>query len=374
MSRPISSTRYSCGTFRESSCAGQREPSAVSSETPSQSTGTGSSSSTTSSRTYGEGLATTAAPRGVAARAGSSASAARSRPSCSASAKRTRTCADTASAEHPQIESCAEFSITRRHASARNSSGHSPPCSAASGSAYRSSHRSARAAAALMSIRADVTFIRTLARAPDRISPVQVVGGGRAVRQRRAERRELDPDAVVLRVRALDDVDELRERLLVIGAVHREHRVVAEERPHRLDQRVDGAAEVVGRQQEVRGVAVAGREVLRANRRAVDSAPLEHVSFDRGGDTAPDDGVVEPVRAQDLRHLRDVPEHVGQVADAHLAAELARALEPDARGSARSSRPETRNSSISTCHGPIASRPSSTSARSRCSFSGLISR
>ena len=153
-------------------------------------------------------------------------------------------------------------------------------------------------------------------------------GRRRAVAQRGAERRELDPHAVVLRVRALDHVDELRERRLVVGAVHREHRVVAEERPHRLDQRVDRVAELVRRDQEVGGVAVAGRKVLGAHRRAVDAAPLEHVIPHRGRDSAPHDGVVEPVRAQDLRHLGDVPEHVRQIADAHLAAELARPHEP----------------------------------------------
>ena len=41
----------------------------------------------------------------------------------------------------------------------------------------------------------------------------------------------------------------------------------------------------------------------------------------------PDDGVVEPERAQDLRHLRDVAEHVGQIADAHRSAELVCARE-----------------------------------------------
>ena len=152
-------------------------------------------------------------------------------------------------------------------------------------------------------------------------------GGSGAVAERSAERRELDPHVIVLRVRALDHVDELRERRLVVRAVHREHRVVAEERTHRLDQLVDGVTELVGRDQEVRGVAVAGRKVLGAHRRAVDAAPLEHVVFHRGRDSAPHDGVVEPVRAQDLRHLGDVPEHVRQVADAHLAAELARTRE-----------------------------------------------
>ena len=39
--------------------------------------------------------------------------------------------------------------------------------------------------------------------------------------------------------------------------------------------------------------------------------------------------MVEPGEAQDLRHLRHVPEHVGEVADAHRAAELRRALDAE---------------------------------------------
>ena len=40
------------------------------------------------------------------------------------------------------------------------------------------------------------------------------------------------------------------------------------------------------------------------------------------GHAAPDDGPVDPGAAQHLRHLRDVAEHVGQVADPHRATEL----------------------------------------------------
>ena len=224
-----------------------------------------------------------------------------------------------------------------------------------------------------MSIRADVTFIRTFARAPERISPVHVVAGAEPSRSAAPSVVSSIRTWSSLRVCALDHVDELRERRLVVGAVHREHRVVAEEGPHRLDQRIDRVAELVRRDQRVRGVAVAGRKVLGTHRRAVGAAPLEHVVIDRGRDAAPHDGVVEPVRAQDLRHLGDVPEHVRQVADAHLAAELARAGEPLLEVP-----PDRLAGDEELVHQhlprPIASRPASTSVRNRCSFSGRISR
>ena len=45
---------------------------------------------------------------------------------------------------------------------------------------------------------------------------------------------------------------------------------------------------------------------------------------DRPRDAAPDDGRVDTRLSEDLRHLRDVAEHVRQVADRHRAAELGR--------------------------------------------------
>jgi hypothetical protein len=39
--------------------------------------------------------------------------------------------------------------------------------------------------------------------------------------------------------------------------------------------------------------------------------------------------VLEAGEAEDLRHLRDVPEHVGQIADLHRAAELGRAAQAE---------------------------------------------
>jgi len=46
------------------------------------------------------------------------------------------------------------------------------------------------------------------------------------------------------------------------------------------------------------------------------------VEVDGCGNAPPDDSGLDPGRAQDLRHLRDVAEHVRQIADRHRAPEL----------------------------------------------------
>ena len=62
-----------------------------------------------------------------------------------------------------------------------------------------------------------------------------------------------------------DDLDELGERLLVVGAVHRQHRVVAEPRPRPLDEAVGRRVEAVGDGEQVGRVAIATRQILRAH-------------------------------------------------------------------------------------------------------------
>jgi len=59
--------------------------------------------------------------------------------------------------------------------------------------------------------------------------------------------------------------NELRQRFLVVGPVHREDRVALEERLHRLAQRLDRFWQPAGHGEQVRGVAVALGEVLRAH-------------------------------------------------------------------------------------------------------------
>ena len=91
-----------------------------------------------------------------------------------ASAYRTSTASTTSSAEQAQIESWAALRTTSVHASRSSAAGQRSESTkrADSGSAVRSSARSARAAACFTSTRLDVTPISRLARAPERSSPV----------------------------------------------------------------------------------------------------------------------------------------------------------------------------------------------------------
>ncbi len=82
-----------------------------------------------------------------------------------------------------------------------------------------------------------------------------------------------------------------------------------------VGQRLGGAAEQVG------GVAVPAGQVLGADGAAVRAGPREGGAVDAGGHAAPEAGVLEPGQPEDLRHLGAVAELVGQVADAHRAAE-----------------------------------------------------
>ena len=68
-------------------------------------------------------------------------------------------------------------------------------------------------------------------------------------------------------------------------------------------------------------VAVALGQVLGPHRGAVGSGPPEAAAVDGRGDAPPHDGVLEPELAQELGHLGDVAEHVGEVADVHGAPE-----------------------------------------------------
>ena len=79
--------------------------------------------------------------------------------------------------------------------------------------------------------------------------------------------------------------------------------------------------------EEMRCVAIAGRQVLGDNRRAIQSLPDEPVEADRGRNATPDDRGLDPGGAQDLRHLRNVSEHVRQIADAHRTTEVLGALQ-----------------------------------------------
>jgi hypothetical protein len=142
---------------------------------------------------------------------------------------------------------------------------------------------------------------------PAAVSAREVVG----------ERRQLDRGADLL-----DEVGELRQRLHVVGPIHRKHRVVPEELAERLVYGAEPVSESAGDVEQRRPVSVAVRKVLGAHRRAVRRLPFESVRVDRGGHPAPDHRLVDPGQPEDLGHLRDVAEHVRQVADPHRAAEL----------------------------------------------------
>ena len=118
---------------------------------------------------------------------------------------------------------------------------------------------------------------------------------------------------------------QLRDGRGVIGAVHGEHGVVAEPGPRPVHEARRRRLELIRNGEHARRIAVAGRQVLGAHPGAVGALPAERVAVDRGRHAAPYDGVGEAGPAQDLWHLRDVAEHVGEVADVHRLTEVVRA-------------------------------------------------
>ena len=139
------------------------------------------------------------------------------------------------------------------------------------------------------------------------------------------QRRQLDLD---LLAGCLDEVGQAGIRLRVVVPVHREQRVVAVERPQRLLQGDDLVHQPLRVGEQMPGVPVPPRQVLGANNGPVGRLPRERVAVDRRRDAAPHHGLFDACQPQDLRHLRDVAEHVRQVADPHRAAELVSASEP----------------------------------------------
>ncbi len=108
----------------------------------------------------------------------------------------------------------------------------------------------------------------------------------------------------------------------VVGAVHHQQRVPGpEEGPELLQVRVQAAYQGLGVLGERGPVAVAGHQVLGPHRRTVRCLPAEGRPVDGGGHPPPHHGLVESGLGQDLGHLGDVAEHVGQVADPGHAAE-----------------------------------------------------
>ena len=195
----------------------------------------GSRSSTTPPRARADGLTMT---RAVARRsvAPSARTARSARPSAIwvASAKRCSTASHTSSTEQAQIESWALLRSTSSQAASRSVPGQwsAGRNRADSGSASRSSARSARAAACFTSTRFDATPMRRLARAPERSSPRPAgqVLGGRAVHVL-GERADVQLVPGVEGVGLGHHPAEPRLGHEVVGAVHPEDRARRAGRP-----------------------------------------------------------------------------------------------------------------------------------------------
>ncbi len=163
-----------------------------------------------------------------------------------------------------------------------------------------------------------------LARAPLRSSPRhdgQALGGRRG--QVLGEGGDREVELVLGGVGRRQHRAQPGLRGLVVGAVHPQQRRVRTEgrsRPSRLVGR--GAAhQGVGIVGDGGAVAVPDGEVLGPHRRAVGRLPPEGAAVDGRGNAPPHHGVVEAGQLQQLGHLGDVAEHVGEVADRHGPAE-----------------------------------------------------
>ena len=127
---------------------------------------------------------------------------------------------------------------------------------------------------------------------------------------------------VQLLVERADHRGQVRGRDLVVHAGHPEH-LVPDERALQRAEQVHPLAQLVGVVGHVRAVEVPAWQVLRPHRRAVRGPPPERGCLQHGRHATPHDRVVHAEHEQQLRHLRDVSEHVWQVADVHRPAQLA---------------------------------------------------
>ncbi len=218
----------------------------------------------------------------------------------------------------------------------------------------------------------------TLARAPDRSSPHQVA------RSSLGCSRTYSPSDVtaklvlaLLRVGGGDHAPQPGLRQQVVGAVHQQHAAARERGGPELGVVTPRPGdELLGLGGDVASVGVRAVEVLGPHGRSVGCAPPEAGLGDLARHTSPHHRVLESGEAQDLGHLRDVPEHVGQVTDLRGSSPMA-ASPP--RAAARANpccrfrtivSPDTMNSSMRIIHGPTWRRPAPASARTRCSWCG----
>ena len=199
-----------------------------------------------------------------------------------------------------------------------------------SGSARRSTARSAAAHAWWTSTRFDATPMSTFARAPERSSPrhtPQPVGGllGEVLGERRDHEPVVAPGSCW--------PPRPRARATVAGVGGRCRSSAAASRPAAAPCRARARSRGRARRAASRRPGGRGRwstsrrdtRRARANRRA----PPTRTRWRRPPrDAAPHDRVLESGEAEQLRHLRDVTEHVGEVTDRRRATEIVGAREP----------------------------------------------
>ena len=142
----------------------------------------------------------------------------------------------------------------------------------------------------------------------------------RCVGQVVGERGHLEVEFVLQVVGLGDDAPEPRLGHEVVGPVHAQQ-VAHQEVGHFGHVVARAADECLGVIGQRRPVAVPDRQVLGPDRGSVRGLPDERVLRDLRGHAPPDHGVVEAGQLEDLGHLGNVAEHVGQVAELHNAPE-----------------------------------------------------
>src|SRR5699024_8588382 len=105
-------------------------------------------------------------------------------------------------------------------------------------------------------------------------------------------------------------------RDLMIGSVHPEHRI-AHMGASTPFERFDPRHEIRSVPGHAGTVAVPLGQIFRSYGGSVGRFPAKCRGLHRGWDTAPHDGILEAEPGQNLRHLRDMAEHVGEIPDRH---------------------------------------------------------
>ena len=125
--------------------------------------------------------------------------------------------------------------------------------------------------------------------------------------------------------RLVDSRAEPRVRLGVIGTGHHEDRRARGEVALAAGDPFGARDEAVNRfERQIRAVGIAVGQIDRQHRTAVERFPGEAIAIHVAADSAPQHRRRESEAGQNLRHLRDVSELIGQVADVERPAEAAR--------------------------------------------------